>query len=166
MYIDPYLTARMRILTNRKTDEHYEEYENHRFVRPTGFIYSQWYHLRLGGGQRVTGPFASWGGHAGLNRVFDAHVRNRGRALNESQETVERPDILVGRYRQMLYFVADKMLGNYKDANDAVERCLVSASTQIPAFECEGAFRSWLVRVLMDEASLILHKKRNERPNM
>jgi DNA-directed RNA polymerase specialized sigma24 family protein len=101
-----------------------------------------------------------------LNRVFDAHTRNGVRALNEWQETVEGPDISVARYRQMLYFVAEKMLGNYNDANDAVDRCLVSASTQIPAFECEGAFRSWLVRVLMDEASLILHKKRNERPDV
>jgi hypothetical protein len=35
--------------------------------------------------------------------------------------------------------------------------CLFSASNRVTAFDREGAFRSWLVRIAIDEALAILH---------
>jgi DNA-directed RNA polymerase specialized sigma24 family protein len=49
------------------------------------------------------------------------------------------------------------VLGNPDRADIAVENCLFSACHHVPAFDCEGAFRSWLVRLAIDEALAILH---------
>lgn len=61
------------------------------------------------------------------------------------------------RYRRLLLFVAQRVLGNPDRADMAVENCLYSASRHAPAFDCEGSFRSWLVRMVIDEALAILH---------
>jgi len=49
------------------------------------------------------------------------------------------------------------VLGSPDRAAIAVENCLFSACHYVPAFDCEGAFRSWLVRLAIDEALAILH---------
>jgi hypothetical protein len=61
------------------------------------------------------------------------------------------------RYRRLLHLVAHRVLGNPDRANIAVENCLLAASRHVRAFDCEGAFRSWLVRLAIDEALAILH---------
>jgi DNA-directed RNA polymerase specialized sigma24 family protein len=63
------------------------------------------------------------------------------------------------RYRSLLDFVAHRVLGNPDRAAIAVENCLFSASRRATAFDCEGAFRSWLVRIAIDEALAILRWK-------
>jgi hypothetical protein len=42
-----------------------------------------------------------------------------------------------------------------------VESCRATASRNPPRFEYEGAFRSWLVRVLIDEALAIRQRNSN-----
>jgi DNA-directed RNA polymerase specialized sigma24 family protein len=56
----------------------------------------------------------------------------------------------------MLCFLAYRMLGNPEQARDVVENCRITASRNPPVFESEGAFRSWLARILIDEALSIL----------
>jgi DNA-directed RNA polymerase specialized sigma24 family protein len=65
--------------------------------------------------------------------------------------------VRASRYRPLLNFVADRVLDNPDRAAIAVENCLLSASRRVPAFDCEGTFRSWLVRLAIDEALAILH---------
>lgn len=67
--------------------------------------------------------------------------------------------MLFSRYRNVLYFVANRVLHNHEKAEDAVQRCYLFASRNVPQLNDEGSFRSWLVRVLIDEALIILHKK-------
>ena len=67
------------------------------------------------------------------------------------------------RSRPLLYTLANRMLGNNEETEIAVQNCLESASYDPPHFESEGAFRSWLVRVLMDEALAILRERRRQR---
>jgi len=76
------------------------------------------------------------------------------------QENLESLDVLLLRYRRVLYQVAYRVLDNHQEAKDAVRNCLLAASCNVPRFENEGAFRSWLVRVLIDEALAILYKER------
>jgi DNA-directed RNA polymerase specialized sigma24 family protein len=71
--------------------------------------------------------------------------------------------VRASRYRRLLHFVANRVLGNPDRADIAVENCLYSASRHATAFDCEGAFRSWLVRIAIDEALAILH--RSDIPN-
>ncbi len=65
--------------------------------------------------------------------------------------------VRASRYRGLLHFVAYRVLGNPDRADIAVENCLFSASHRVAAFDCEGAFRSWLVRIAIDQALAILH---------
>jgi DNA-directed RNA polymerase specialized sigma24 family protein len=55
-----------------------------------------------------------------------------------------------------LHFMACRVLKGSDGADVAVERCWLFASRNPPAFDGEGDFRSWLLRVLINEASAIL----------
>jgi DNA-directed RNA polymerase specialized sigma24 family protein len=64
----------------------------------------------------------------------------------------------------LLRFVARRVLGGSEQADSAVENSWFRASRNPPHFEYESEFRSWLVRVLIDEALLILRQnQRNAR---
>ena len=80
--------------------------------------------------------------------------------LSNSQGNLEALNVLLLRYRRTLLFVAYRVLGDHNQAEDAVQRCLQSAAYRnVPRFENEGAFRSWLVRVLIDVALFILQER-------
>ena len=68
------------------------------------------------------------------------------------------------RSRPLLYALANRILESVEETEVAVQNCLRSASYNPPHFESEGAFRSWLVRVLMDEALAILRERRRQPP--
>jgi hypothetical protein len=68
--------------------------------------------------------------------------------------------VRAARYRRLLYFVAHRVLGKPDAAVIAVENCLCSAARRVPGFDHEGAFRSWLVRLALDESLAILHGRR------
>jgi DNA-directed RNA polymerase specialized sigma24 family protein len=59
------------------------------------------------------------------------------------------------RCHQLLYLIACRVLGGPERAQEAIENCWISASRNPPRFEYEGAFRSWLLRLLIDEALAI-----------
>ncbi len=61
-----------------------------------------------------------------------------------------------------LHFTACLILGDSKMAEDAVEKCWIRASQNLPNFESEGPFRSWIMRILIGEALSILHQSRTE----
>ena len=44
-----------------------------------------------------------------------------------------------------------------------MQNCWLTASRNPPHFEYEGAFQSWLVRILIDEALTILLESQGER---
>ena len=81
--------------------------------------------------------------------------RSEDEIISNSQEKLEALDILFSRYRRALSLVAYRVLGNDEEAEYAVQNCLRTAADSIPRFEHEGAFRCWLVRVLIDEAVLL-----------
>jgi DNA-directed RNA polymerase specialized sigma24 family protein len=64
------------------------------------------------------------------------------------------------RYHCLLYCVADRVLGNPDRAVIAVENCLLWASRHFTTFDHEGDFRSWLVRLALDESLAILHGRK------
>ena len=68
--------------------------------------------------------------------------------------------VRASRYRGSLHFIAFRVLGDSDRADLAVENCLFSASRHPTAFRSEGAFRCWLVRIALDEALAILHRRR------
>jgi len=48
--------------------------------------------------------------------------------------------------------MADLILNNSEMAERSVENCRRKALRNLPGFENEGEFRSWIFRVLIDEA--------------
>jgi DNA-directed RNA polymerase specialized sigma24 family protein len=95
-----------------------------------------------------------------MNVVLQSYSRTEDETRSSSQETLEVLDVLFSRYRRVLYRVAYRVLENHEEAEEAVQNCLLAASCDVSRFENEGAFRSWLVRVLIDEALAILYKER------
>src|SRR5580658_6542727 len=63
------------------------------------------------------------------------------------------------RCRNLLHFLAARILGSQDEAEDAVRNCRAAASRNPPSFESEGAFRSWLARILIDEACALIRRK-------
>ena len=63
------------------------------------------------------------------------------------------------QYRGLLHAVAYRVLGDSDRADKAVENCLLAAFHHVRAFDCEGAFRCWLVRSAIDEALAIIHRR-------
>jgi len=72
---------------------------------------------------------------------------------------------LFSRHRRLLYSLAFRVLQNHEEAEDAVQNSLLRAFRNLPRLECQGAFRSWLARILVNEALGIL-RKRKCRPVM
>jgi DNA-directed RNA polymerase specialized sigma24 family protein len=79
---------------------------------------------------------------------------------NSSQVHSDTVAAIFSRYRQVLHSVAYGVLFNHREADNAVRNLFLSVSDNMPRFECEGSFRSWLLRALIDEALDILHKNR------
>jgi hypothetical protein len=65
------------------------------------------------------------------------------------------------RCRKLLYFVAHRILNCAEEAEAAVKNCRLTASRNLQKFQSEGAFKSWLVRILIDEATLLRGKESN-----
>lgn len=55
----------------------------------------------------------------------------------------------------LLNFIACRVLGDEDKALVAIQNCREAASRNPPHFQSEGAFRSWLVRILIEEALAI-----------
>jgi DNA-directed RNA polymerase specialized sigma24 family protein len=82
--------------------------------------------------------------------------------LTAAQQHSEVFDAWFSRSRGILRFLACRVLGSPEDAEVAVQNCWLTASQDPPMFDREGAFRSWLARVLVTEALAILHSKRGK----
>jgi DNA-directed RNA polymerase specialized sigma24 family protein len=78
---------------------------------------------------------------------------------NRLQEHWAVFNVRFSRSQELLYFIARRVLGSNEAAKDAVQSCWLTASRNPPEFTYEGAFRSWLIRILIDEALAIRHSK-------
>ena len=96
-----------------------------------------------------------------MNAILESHSRRKDETLSHSQGNLEALDVLFARYHSLLSLIAYRILGNHEEAEEAVQNCKRVASYRAPRMEHEGAFRSWLARILIDEAVTILHKQRS-----
>ena len=99
-----------------------------------------------------------------LTLTLKLQLREVVPALKSSADNRISFYVRAARYRPLLYFVAHRVLGNPDRADVAVENCLFSAARHLMEFDCEGAFRSWLVRLAIDEALEILHGRKMLEP--
>jgi DNA-directed RNA polymerase specialized sigma24 family protein len=78
--------------------------------------------------------------------------------MSRAQEQSDQFSNRFWRCQTTLHFIADLILGDSAMADDAVRNCWIRTSRSSPSIESEGAFRSWIMRVLISEALSILHR--------
>ena len=104
-----------------------------------------------------------------FNRSFGSNVMSMGTKRTDiciARHPQEHPAVFAARFsrcRPLLRFIACCVLNDTQRAEVAIESCWLTASRNPPRFEYEGAFRSWLLRVLIDEAFAILRKKSRQK---
>jgi len=65
------------------------------------------------------------------------------------------------RCHRLLHFIACVLSGAER-TEEVIERCRLRASLSPQRFEYEGAFRSWLLRLLIDEALAVLRRSQED----
>ena len=92
--------------------------------------------------------------------------RRRLKPHGESgEESGQAFELQFSRSRKLLSFLARRILNCVQEAEEAVKNCRLNASRNPPRFSSEGAFKSWLVRILIDEATLLRKKQSNSTPS-
>jgi RNA polymerase sigma-70 factor, ECF subfamily len=71
--------------------------------------------------------------------------------------------ILVGRHERRIFISALRVTGNRQDAEDATQQTFQKAFTHLHKFEEKSAFSTWLTRIAINEALMLLRKSRNLR---
>jgi len=64
------------------------------------------------------------------------------------------------RYRQQLFRAAHRITRSYEDAEDAVQDSLLRAFVHVTDFDGRSSFGTWLTRIAINSALMILRKKR------
>src|ERR1700730_14980889 len=72
-------------------------------------------------------------------------------------------EILVKRHEQRVFFVARRMTHTREDAEDVVQQSFQKAFTHLRKFEGRSAFSTWLTRIAITEALMLLRRSRGLR---
>jgi len=72
-------------------------------------------------------------------------------------------DVVVARHGDDLYGVAFSMVGNAADAEDVVQQALLGAYRRITSFEGRSTLKTWLISIVMNQASKALRSRRVRR---
>src|SRR5215470_15588932 len=68
---------------------------------------------------------------------------------------------LCERHAKQLFRAAQNITGNREDAQDAVQDALLSAFVHVRNFDGRSKFGTWLTRIAINSALMILRKKRS-----
>jgi RNA polymerase sigma-70 factor (ECF subfamily) len=91
-------------------------------------------------------------GNADIALVADAKNGNR-----------KSFEILVQRHEQRIFFVAQRITRTREDAEDVVQQTFQKAFTNLLKFEGRSAFSTWLTRIAITEALMLLRRSRGLR---
>jgi RNA polymerase sigma-70 factor (ECF subfamily) len=69
---------------------------------------------------------------------------------------------LYERHRTRVYRTAFRILRNAQDAEDAVQRSFQRAFVNLSRFRGDSAFSTWLTRIAMNEALMMLRQRRSD----
>ena len=71
---------------------------------------------------------------------------------------------LYERHRRRIYHTVHRILGNREDAEDAVQRSFLRAFTHLGRFRGDSTFSTWLTRIAINEALMLLRQRRASMP--
>jgi RNA polymerase sigma-70 factor, ECF subfamily len=72
-------------------------------------------------------------------------------------------EVLVERHGQRIFFVARRITGTREDAEDVVQQAFQKAFTHLCKFERRSSFSTWVTRIAINEALMLLRKRRGLR---
>jgi RNA polymerase sigma-70 factor, ECF subfamily len=72
-------------------------------------------------------------------------------------------ELLVPRHVGKIFLVAQRMTRNREDAEDVVQQSLQKAFIHFRKFEGQSSFSTWLTRIAINEALMLLRRKRGSR---
>jgi RNA polymerase sigma-70 factor (ECF subfamily) len=67
---------------------------------------------------------------------------------------------LVLRYKRRVFAIAQRITNNREDAEDAVQDCFHKVFLHLGAFQEKAQFSTWLTRIAMNEAFMLLRRRR------
>jgi RNA polymerase sigma-70 factor (ECF subfamily) len=70
---------------------------------------------------------------------------------------------LYERHRRRIYRTAFRILRNQQDAEDAAQRSFQRAFTNLTGFREDSAFSTWMTRIAINEALMLLRQRRRTR---
>jgi hypothetical protein len=79
----------------------------------------------------------------------------------ETQDERHALDSRIEEYRGVLAFIASRVLGGGKGAEEAVRNCLLAAAHTSTGHLSRGELGSWLLRTVIDEALFIRERERS-----
>jgi RNA polymerase sigma-70 factor (ECF subfamily) len=96
--------------------------------------------------------------------ISQTHLDDDNLIANGLQGDQEAFNVLFSKYRRLLYSLASRVLHSHDEAEDAVQNSSLLAFCKLRSFKHEGAFRSWLIRILVNEAVSLLRQRKNRLP--
>jgi len=72
-------------------------------------------------------------------------------------------ELLVQRHEGKIFSLAQRMTRNREDAEDVVQQSFQKAFLHLKKFEGESLFSTWLTRIAINEALMVLRKRRGTR---
>src|ERR1700730_11673619 len=72
-------------------------------------------------------------------------------------------ELLVQRHEGKIFLLAQRMTRNREDAEDVVQQSLQKAFINLQKFEGDSLFSTWLTRIAINEARMLLRRKRGSR---
>ena len=89
------------------------------------------------------------------------------RRMNEAEAASSREtgtlDKLYRAHAEKLFYTVRRITRNHEDAEDAVQDALLSAFLHLQCFDGRSTFSTWLTRIGINSALMILRKRRNSR---
>lgn len=73
---------------------------------------------------------------------------------------------LVDTYSPSVYRVALKILADQQDAEDVLQETFIKALRALPAFEGRSSLSTWLYRIAVNEALMLLRRRKPEGPSV
>jgi RNA polymerase sigma-70 factor, ECF subfamily len=72
-------------------------------------------------------------------------------------------EALVRRHGAEVLRLATRLLGSVQDADDVAQEAFLAAFVQLPKLRTPGAFRSWLLRITVNQARRAIRRRRLRR---
>lgn len=95
----------------------------------------------------------------------DTYLQDHERALIERASRGDQKAFseLFYAYKDMVYRVVYKLLGNSEEANDAVQQTFIELYKSLPGYAGKSKFTTWLYRIAVNVSIQVFRKMKNNK---